>query len=177
MKQNWTCTGCEVKSTVDIPDGASIMKNYNIIESDHQRISPECNNPVVRAEVLNIGPNHDVVVRVVEEKIGKDCAHYWVWQVVPEEIRCNNCDEPMAWGEVERRINAAGHLNAQYAKELAGALERLGFLIGAEYLRHYVKALEDEAPMARDATVKTIPPDMLPSDKGGLAQKAQNSDG
>ena len=155
MKQNWTCTGCEVKSTVDIPDGASIMKNYNIIESDHQRISPECNNPVVSAGVFDIGHNPNVVVRVVEEKIGQDCAHYWVWQWVPEQVRCYHCKEQIPWGEVERRLNAVEHLNAQDARNSAEAV--LGDTHGDEYtaplagqLEEYAKALETRKETGAD---------------------------
>ncbi|KKM24358.1 hypothetical protein LCGC14_1605910 [marine sediment metagenome] len=34
--------------------------------------------------------------------------HYWEWQSDIEEMRCvdETCKEQMAWGEVERRLNA-----------------------------------------------------------------------
>lgn len=76
------------------------------------------------------------------------CSHGWrtEWIDVYSDIGvlCRYCKKTMDWGEVDRRLNAVEYLSVEYATELAGALERLGFPIGAKYLRNYVKALELE---------------------------------
>lgn len=121
MKQFWRCDKCKSEGLIEVPEGVSAVLIIKDAQAAHDEFMPDCDNTLFNIEVADtywIKKEIDRAKEIesiveIDDNIGIGLkttqVHrcLWVWKWKSGEIRCNTCDEPMPWAEVERRLNAA----------------------------------------------------------------------